>query len=205
MKLKNYREIQLKFKLNHITQQPGFHGDINLIELADELLKKSSIFIETGTNMGNTLYFVSRNYDIECHSCEIHDKTPNAVVEHDSIDFKRISSPEFLYGLPKTNETCTFWLDAHAGLSQTIHLRELEFILQNYKKYYIFIDDINIEVPGWTHNNYSINDIKQLLGEDDSMYIPNYTELENPFHGMTGWSLITNLEFNAKTSIEKIK
>jgi hypothetical protein len=205
MKLKDYNEIQLKFSLNTTTLEPGFHGDMRLIELADELLKKSSKFIETGANMGNTLYFVSRNYDINSFSCEIHNKTPRTVMQHDSIFFEQKSSPEFLYELEKTDSICTFWLDAHSGKGETIHLQELEFILKNYKNYYIFVDDVNIEVPGWTHNDYDMNSIIEKLGNKDEMYIPNYTELENPFHGKTGWALITNLEFNNKSNIKKVK
>tara|TARA_R110002167_G_scaffold308308_1_gene513101 strand:+ start:240 stop:869 length:630 start_codon:yes stop_codon:yes gene_type:complete len=205
MKLENYNDIQLNFKLSPSSHEPGFHGDINLIELADELLKKSDKFIETGTNMGNTLFFASRNYDIECHSCEIHGNTPRTILDHKSINFQQTSSPEFLYELGMTDNICTFWLDAHSGVGQTIHLEELKFILKEYKKYYIFVDDVNVEIDGWTHNNYFMDDIKKLLGEGDKMYIPNYTELDNPFHGKTGWSLITNLDFDTKNNIKKVK
>ena len=34
------------------------------------VIDQSKIFIETGANMGNTLHFVSRNYDIKSFSCE---------------------------------------------------------------------------------------------------------------------------------------
>ena len=200
--INSFSDIALNFSLNPITQLPGFHGDINLINLADELLKKSSKFIETGANLGNTLYFVSNNYDIKCFSCEIHSETPKVITEHKNVFFEQKSSPQFIYDLPLTQDVCTFWLDAHSGKNQTIHLEELQFIINNYSQYYIFIDDVNINLPGWTHNNYSVSDIINILGENDSIYSPNYLELDNPFHGKTGWVLITNLDFTTKENLK---
>ena len=106
------------FELNHSCTDagPGFHGDLRFIELMDSLLKESDAFIETGTNMGNTLYFVSRNYNIPCYSCEIvSDRTPTHVLENHNITWKNTSSPSFLYDIVKeesdiVDKKCVFYL-----------------------------------------------------------------------------------------------
>ena len=64
MILNSYNDIHKHFKLNPLNKSlnnSGFSGDFKLIQFMDKLLKKSDNFIETGTCMGNTLYFVSRN------------------------------------------------------------------------------------------------------------------------------------------------
>ena len=218
MKLNTYDDIEKNFKINKTSTTgdpsgPGFHGDIRLIELTDNLLKKSTNFIETGTNMGNTLYFVSRNYDIECFSCEVHTNTPQEVLytTKDNIYFSNTGSPEFLkevvalMKLKDSNsldEVCFFWLDAHTRGGETIYLSEIDYIINNFKKYYIFIDDVDINVNGWNHNGYGLSEIKNVM-KDNKLYIPDYNELENPFHGKTGWALVSNLDLE-KINIKEI-
>jgi len=206
LELKNLED----FELNHSCTDagPGFHGDLRFIELMDSLLKESDAFIETGTNMGNTLYFVSRNYNIPCYSCEIvSDRTPTHVLENHNITWKNTSSPSFLHDIVKeesdiVDKKCVFYLDAHFGYQIDVLFSELEFIIDNFSDYYIVIDDCDINNKLFLHNGYSLDEIIEKASIKDRVLVPNYTEQTSDFHDLTGWTLITNdtkMEFvNAK-------
>ena len=144
----------------------------------DKLLKKSDNFIETGTCMGNTLYFVSRNYNIKSYSCEIgnwvgpeipyggceYKTTPQSIVNHKNVYFEQVDSISFLKNIVDKNpniinEKCVFFLDAHspARNDSEIHLEELKYILSTFKDYYILVDDVNINVAGLKFDKKLIN------------------------------------------------
>ena len=194
------------FKLNHSCNDagPGFHGDLRFIELTDSVLNKSDAFIETGTNMGNTLYFVSRNYDISCYSCElIPNKTPEHVVESSNVTWKNIDSFSFLHDIAPTinDKTCVFYLDAHFGDvdsstyekdDKDVLFSELKFIIDNFSHYYILIDDCDINNELFLHNGYSLDEIVEKVSIKDRVLVPNYDEQTSDFHELTGWALITN-------------
>ena len=95
--LKKYGEIFSNFDTID-NKKPGFHGDIYLINLVNHCLDLSTNFIETGTNIGTTLYFVSRNYNMSCYSCEMdkdkwvyHHLPLSSVIPHKNITFKNIN------------------------------------------------------------------------------------------------------------------
>ena len=144
--LKEYGEIFSNFDTVD-NKTPGFHGDVYLINLVNHCLDLSTNFIETGTNMGNTLYFVSRNYNMSCYSCEIHNDTPSHVVSHKNITFKNIKSPHFLSDIVEhnnniINDLCVFWLDAHINVydpTQDIIFKEIEYIKNTFKNYFILV------------------------------------------------------------------
>jgi hypothetical protein len=205
--IESYDSLLKNFKTSE--DGPGFHGDIHLINFVDTILGKCDSFIETGTNMGNTLFFVSRNYDINCYSCEVHSNTPNFVFDYKNVYFKNIGSPHFIYDLVSNkpellNNICFFWLDAHFNGGENIIFEEINFIVKNFKNYYIFADDIDINNPIFTNNGYKLSDIQKILNPNDIIYIPNYTDQTSNFHKLTGWCCITNQELNNNTKIKKL-
>ena len=191
----SYGDLLKLYKINE--HGPGFHGDINLIKLVDSLLSICINFVETGCNLGNTLYFVSRNYSNKCFSCEIGNQTPKHIYETKDIFFRRMSSPDFLYLLKKEisdigKENCLFFLDAHSD-TQSVWKTEVEFIINNFDKYYVIIDDFDIDNQLFYHNGYSIKDLKILLNDTEhKILIPNYSDQTSEFHHLTGWILFTN-------------
>jgi len=188
---------------------PGFHGDIRLINIVDNCIKNCTSFIETGTNRGNTLYYVSRNYNIKCFSCEVHNETPTEVIEYDNILFKQEPSPNFIYNIVNKNkdlleETCLFWLDAHFGGGEEILFEEINYILKNFKSYYIFCDDIDIKNNAFSNNGYSIDRISNMSNENTKIFVPDYNDTTSEFHGLTGWCLLTNLNLENTSYIKSI-
>ena len=180
MILNSYNDIHKHFKLNPLNKSlnnSGFSGDFKLIQFMDKLLKKSDNFIETGTCMGNTLYFVSRNYNIKSYSCEIgnwegpeipyegckYKTTPQSIVNHKNVYFEQVDSISFLKNIVDKNpniinEKCVFFLDAHSPVrGGDIHLEELKYILSTFKDYYILVDDVNIKVAGFKFDEKLIN------------------------------------------------
>jgi hypothetical protein len=197
LKVKTYDELFDHYCLND--NEPGFHGDLYLIDICDSLLKKSDCFIETGTNLGNTLFFVSRNYELPCYTCEVHDKTPKDILDHSLVKFYNIESPKALSCMVSDNvnilsDKVFFWLDAHHG-SEEIWKTELDYILDKFKKYYIIIDDCDIHNSNFTHNGYdcnTISDYAKNMSSDILVYKPSYNEQTSKFHALTGWVLLTN-------------
>ncbi len=194
--INNFSELKINFLMNN--GDPGFHGDIRMIETMDDIIKKCDHFIETGTRYGNTLFFVSRNYNIKCWSCEIGDMTPQSVYNHDNVYFQQIKSPDFLYFLEKKHshiceQTCVFYLDAHSD-TESVWEEELAFILKNFSKFYIVIDDFNIMNDSFSHNGYSLSVAKSIIKNRAKIYVPDYREQTSEFHSLTGWILITNID-----------
>jgi hypothetical protein len=208
MKITTYNEL-LNIKNTNPQGAPGFHGDLMLIDTVDECLKNSTNFIETGTNMGNTLYFVSRNYSINSFSCEIHNQTPTEIINYDKIVFENTPSPNFIYDIVEKNQdlleqTCTFWLDAHFGGGENILFEEIEYIVNNFKSYYAFCDDVDINNSLFSHNGYGIEQIKKLLPSDLKLYIPNYSLQTSEFHGLTGWCFFTTENISNQNYIKLV-
>ena len=49
----------------------GFHGDAYLLKLVNALALNSSVFIETGSNVGSSLRDIAHQFpELECFSCE---------------------------------------------------------------------------------------------------------------------------------------
>lgn len=194
-KFTDYSSLLKNFKINE--HGPGFHGDIYLLNIVDKIINICDNFIETGSNLGNTLYFVSHNYKIRCFSCELGDQTPHSIYVDSQIFFRRMASPEFLYLVLENNpwireERCFFFLDAHSD-TQSVWQSEVEYIIKNFINYYIIIDDFNIDNQDFYHNGYSMGELNTMLsGESCKVFIPAYNEQTSNFHHLTGWVMITN-------------
>ena len=59
--LNNY-SIYSSPKYNNCKEKDPFHGDEKMLEITLNLLKNVEVFIETGSFMGKTIYFVGKNF-----------------------------------------------------------------------------------------------------------------------------------------------
>lgn len=185
-----------------------FHCDKIFIDIISDILNESKYFIETGTAYGDTLKFIVDNFkNIKAISCEPDNNRHKIVTDFlkEGCDIIKITSPEiFDYvkdNYPESfNEKTIFWLDAHGEYNGKIFwpLREeINFIKENYKDYYILIDDFKNPY----NNNFGfdmvggvecgLNYIKDIV-TDDNIYFPNYNEITSEaWHSLIGWVLIT--------------
>ena len=129
----------------------------------------------------------------------IPNRTPVYVVNFPEITWENQGSPEFLYKIVEENNSllereCFFYLDAHFGEEIDVLHSEIKFILDNFEKYYIIVDDCDINNILFLNNGYKIDDIQEKLSDKDTLYVPNYTEQTSEFHDLCGWALITNIE-----------
>jgi len=120
---------------------------------------QAELFVETGTAYGDSSYYVASNFP----SMNVHTNEPDTekfnlsksiLGKFPNVNQSATPSPEFFNELWHTevnlfNLTTVFWLDAHGdwldpdGKEQFSWPlpKEVELITQNFKRYYIFIDD----------------------------------------------------------------
>jgi hypothetical protein len=189
-----------------------FHGDKIFIDIMLNTLNNSEYFVETGTAYGDTLKFIVDNFkNIKAISCEPDDYRHELVTKYiPDAEIVKITSPQiFDYIKEKYPESLdkktVFWLDAHGDYNGTVFwpLREeVEFIKNNYKDYYILIDDF--KNPYNDKFNYDmvgnipcgIEYISDLVS-DLNVYYPTYNELTTEsWHDLIGWVLITKDVFD---------
>ena len=216
--MKKFNSFLEMYSNTHNFGYPGFHGDINLINLIMRLAKSREVFIETGTFFGHTSFFVGKNLpNLTCYTCEINfdhflisknilDGLDNVkIFNSDSIIFlkKIISDPNIL------NKKCLFWLDAHGYGFDWPLKKEIEIITKNFKNYYIFIDDF--KVPGlekkFHYDKYKSQEcsyeyIKDNIFGDHYIYFPNYNIGTSYFEPPTGWCLISNHQIDLNLNDE---
>ena len=144
----------------------------------ESYLKRSSIhtFVETGTNLGDTLGYFSRK-KIECTSIELSQELYRAACEV----FKNRRNVRLIQGdssqrlpelLKKTDKPALFWLDGHysSGLtasaeSHTPISAELKAILDHaVKRHVILIDDARY-FDG-TNDYPHLDDLLRVIRED---------------------------------------
>lgn len=196
----------------------GFHGDTYLLKLVEFLFTKVSVFIETGTNIGATLQYVSRTYPkVKCLSCEPRkssfDRAVGYLKDYGAKIFNE-TSQEFLNRLDKDyahlkKDPALFWLDAHGGNFTWPIREEFKYITKNFKRGLILVDDFL--VPGkkqFQHDKYgkqhcSFEFVKNSINKNCkyTLYYPAYTEKTSKYHPLVGWGLF---EFGLNYSIDRV-
>jgi hypothetical protein len=164
--------------------RPGFHGDLYLIEIIENILNNCNFFIETGTYHACTSYYVSKNFkNIKCFSCEL-----------DNNNFK--------IAINNTTDCKNLKIDAHGCERNTGPvLEEIKLIKDNFKEYAIFVDDVNIP----SINNYDQYDLEYFSKINDKnvkYFIPDYNIKTG--YSLTGWLLITNMDIENIANAKKI-
>jgi len=189
-----------------------FHGDTIFIDIMLNKLKNAEYFVETGTAYGDTLKFIVDNFkNMKAISCEPDDYRHRVVTEYiPEAEIVKITSPQiFDYVKDKypdsLDKKTIFWLDAHGDYNGTVFwpLREeVEFIKNNYKDYYILIDDFknpyndNFKYDMVGNIPCGIEYISDLVS-DLNVYYPTYNELTTEsWHDLIGWVLITKDTFD---------
>lgn len=180
-----------------------FHGDKYLIKVINELCGNIRYFVETGTFRAASSRYVAINFDIPVYTCEINHisylKSLKNTEDVKNINIYLEKSTIMLNKLTKEinpNKTILFWLDAHTNW-ETYFKDELEIILNNFKNYYILIDDFKNEYhQEFSYNRtpyeYSIDKIISIIPNNVSIFFPNYNEKTSTYHPLVGWVLITN-------------
>ncbi len=187
----------------------GFHGDLYLLELVEKVMADSTVFIETGSNLGSTLAYVAKKYShLHCLSCEPDAEAFFAAVQNTkqlaNVFIFNEDSQQFLgYMLRRFPDILSskpaFWLDAH-GYGFDWPLRdEIAFITSNFESANILVDDFL--VPGMDIFKYdrhgdqvcSLDYIKPSMktGQQYDIYYPSYTERTSKHHPLCGWGLIS--------------
>lgn len=211
--MKNYiyrllRKIYNKSTRSFVFHKIGFHGDENLIRIVLHCLVEAEQFIETGTNVGSTLSYVSRSFPwLDIYSCEpdlnAYRVAQSKLNVNSRVQLYHLASPNLLYEISKSNEAAlakntVFWLDAHGYGYDWPLQEEINFITHNFKQGYIFIDDFKVpgrSYFGWDKYNdqeCSFEFIRSSINEklEFSLYYPDYTERSSSFHPLRGWGLI---------------
>lgn len=186
----------------------GFHGDKYLLNLVDAIMKRSQVFVETGSNVGSTLAYVAKRFpNVQCFSCE-PDPTAFGQAQQNTAGCTNVSlynemSQAFMRRMvsmkePALNGDVLFWLDAHDYGFEWPLREEIETITGNWDKAFVLIDDFL--VPGldcFGYDQYdgqvcSFDFIKGSLNKnrDYRLYYPAYTERTSTTHPLRGWGLI---------------
>lgn len=124
-----------------------------LAKTVDFDFDKSTVFIETGTFMGETCIELQHVFD-ELHTIEIVPELYNSFVEikPENVNAYWGDSGKLLGGIYKGNNKVIFWLDGHyvSGLEKIAELdvpllQELRIINSTYKQeVLILIDDVRL-------------------------------------------------------------
>lgn len=190
----------------------GFHGDMNLIEVIKKCMGRSDLFVETGTNIGRSINYISQLFPSKKHvSCEVdHDKFEKAQEKCSSFknvylrNEKSVQTLKFVFE-SFDSEKITYWLDAHWSDSlnrdwvskdgkftreeanQPLK-NELKVITGHKRDSRIFIDDIKVPDSSWfSYDSYgevpcSFEEIKSSIKWDN--YTVFYPDYEKDFDEM---------------------
>ena len=202
----------------------GFHGDLYLLELVDQVMSKCNSFVETGSNVGSTLTYVGKKYpSVQCFSCEPDPTAYQHALQntHECANVKLFNemSQSFMKRMVKAKKEGTlsddvlFWLDAHDYGFEWPLREEMEIITSNWNQGFVLIDDFL--VPGLDCFGFDAYDgqvcsfdyIKDSLNKDFAyhLYYPAYTDKTSKTHPLRGWGLIEfghpeELEFSSSLS-----
>lgn len=128
-----------------------FHNEKFMMIIMTELLDKADIFVETGTQFGNTSQFVGLNFNnLKVFTCEFNEENYNQALNKlsniSNITALFEKSPDALYKLENYydkdiyNKNIVFWIDAHCEYDVPLN-NEIDYITKNFNNYCIFIDD----------------------------------------------------------------
>jgi hypothetical protein len=115
--------------------------------------------VETGTFVGCTTQFLSKNTSVPVHSVESDAKSFQVAKRHlkfyPRVHVVHANSVDFLKSLPSAQETRTFfYLDAHWEDSLPL-AEEVEIVLLRFKHFVIMIDDFAVPGDeGYTYDDY---------------------------------------------------
>ena len=183
----------------------GFHGDKNLLKIVDYLAEKSDIFIETGTNLGNSLHhMLYKHAYLECFSCEPdtsrYNKSMERLQEYEKGHIFNLTSQKFLQMFNKKHtdllsKNLLVWLDAHSKMFKWPLKDEITFFTSKCASGFILIDDF--KVPNQKHfrfnkhgkQAYTFEYIRDFINQDChyTKYYPKYSSKEK----LTGWILLS--------------
>ena len=204
-------------KYNEGKAKAPFHNDKKMIKVILEILNNSDIFIETGSFMGKTIFFVGKNFPkLNCYSCEINKNSFNIAYDEvkdvTNVKLDLSPSPTALYNIQLNydkdvfSKKVCFWLDAHWKTNPLYD--EIKYITTNFKQFVIFVDDFTIPWDSgfWT-DGYNIEKIKPFIMNKENLkfYMPNYSSMdecckENP----CGYLIITNIVIETFSYLKEI-
>jgi hypothetical protein len=196
-------------------QDLGFHGDAFLLRLVDEVMAHASVFIETGSNLGNTAIYVARRWAaLPVLSCEPGPE-PFAIASEraatlTNADIRKRPSPEFLEELlaeqpALAEQVACFFLDAHGYGFHWPLWDEIAIITRRWSSAFVLVDDCKVEGrPEFTFDardglECSLATITPRLapGRDYSALQPAYSERTSTFHPLVGTALLWwGVDFN---------
>jgi hypothetical protein len=195
-----------------------FHNDKKMMKVILKILEESDVFIETGSFMGKTIYFVGKNFaQLKCYSCEVNTDYYNIAHEQvkdlNNVKLDLMPSPYAVYNIHENydddiydKKTC-FWLDAHWNTDPLYD--ELKYITTNFKNFCIFVDDFTIpwDKGFWT-DGYDIEKIKPYIINKDKLkfYMPNYPSNHEccKDSNVSGYIVITNMDINTFDNLKEI-
>jgi hypothetical protein len=204
-------------KYNKGKAKPPFHNDKKMIQVILEILNNSDVFIETGSFMGKTIFFVGKNFpQLNCYSCEINKNSYNIANEQvknlSNVKLDLSPSPTALYNIQLNydkgifSKKVCFWLDAHLKTNPLYD--EIKYITTNFKEFCIFIDDFTIPWDNgfWT-DGYNIDKIKPYIMNKEKLkfYMPNYPSTDICCkENACGYIIITNININTFNYLKEI-
>lgn len=189
-------------------QDLGFHGDAHLLRLVDEVLDHCEVFVETGSNLGNTAVYVARRRPaLPVFSC---DPGPEAfaiaserAANLPNADIRKRPSPEFLNDLLREDPAIArrvtlFYLDAHGYGFHWPLWDEAALATRRWRSAFMLVDDCKVEGrPEFAFDvrgdlECSLASIAPELapGRTYQVLQPSYTDRTSAFHPLVGTALI---------------
>lgn len=182
----------------------GFHGDQYLLNLTAVLLERSDLFVEIGTNVGQTAQYVAdRHQNVRVLSCEPDAESFAQAVDrlgaYDRVELHNERSQAFLPRvLERDFNTATFFLDAHGnGFDWPLRF-EIDLLTANLSEAVIIIDDFRVPGnPRFSYDAYdgqecSLTYVRDALddGSEYTLIYPDYGVRTSTHHPLRGYGLL---------------
>lgn len=144
----------------------GFHWDKYLLSLVSRIIPETEACVETGTNVGTTVHYVSKTYPhLLVYSCEpdiqAFRMAQHNVADCPNVHLYKMKSPDFLYALhteyPALKRSLNLYLlDAHGYEFEWPLKEEINFITTLLEHAVIIIDDAKIpDNPQFQYHTYN--------------------------------------------------